>query len=766
MDVRLLPILSLILAAGPAHGADSGADLQERWHDEIWPIIDLNCIDCHGEGISKGEFDFEDYPDIASMQADRETWKRVRGHLQHHLMPPPDEWQPESAERQAIIDWIDAAVFPVDPDHPDPGRVTLRRLNRIEYQNTLRDLLGVDVEVIDLLPPDDTGYGFDTIGDVLTLSPAHLERFLEAARVALDAALHVQPMPFPRQVLAGSQLDGPGRRSEEGHFLSTNGEIQVSLPIPRPGRYRVEISASGSSGGGQAPRMLLRRDEETIREWFVEGPIGKPGPHHLEVHADGDSPLELQIAFTNDFHDPEETDPAQRDRNLLVHELRLVGPIDGPRLPKPESHRRIFGEAKEGQSDDDWALDVFRRFAHRAFRRPVDDTEIERYLHFVRLSRDQGQDTAHGIRLALEAMLVSPSFLYREEPQPEPDNADQIHLVDEHTLASRLSYFLWSTMPDERLLGLADEGRLREELDAEIDRMVGSPRFGEFVSHFPGQWLELRDVRNHQPSKRRFPDFKNRLLGDMRRETELLFGHLLRENRPMTELLDADYSFLNERLARHYGIEGVEGRGFRKVSLEDTPRRGLLGHGSFHLLTSFPVRTSPVLRGAFVLGNLLDTEPPPPPPNIPQLGRGKSAGRDLSLRQQMEKHREDPSCAACHALLDPIGFGLENFDADGTYRSEDRAGRPIDASGTLNSGREFVGADELRAILLEDHHEEFLRSVASKMLTYAIGRGTDWYDKPALDRIVRETTATDGGARTLLKALIRSTPFQYRRGDG
>lgn len=758
--MRTLPLLALFLAAGPTRGGD----LSARWEDDIWPILDLHCIDCHGEGISKGDFDLEDYPDIASMQADRETWKRVRTNLEHHLMPPPDEWQPERTDRQAVIDWIDAAVFPVDPAHPDPGRVTLRRLNRIEYQNTLRDLLGVEVKVIDLLPPDDTGYGFDTIGDVLTLSPAHLERFLEAARVALDQALHPEPMPFPRQLIAGPRLEGPGHRSETGHLLGANGEITASFPIATAGRYRVEILASGSQAGGEGPRMELRRDGETLREWSVEEPLGTPGNHRIELDAGSDAPLTLAVAFTNDRHDPEAEDPEQRDRNLLVHEIRLVGPIDGPRLPKPESHRRIYGERAVGESEDDWARGIFRRFARRAFRRPVDPGEADRYLHFVRLGREQGEDVAHGIRLGLEAMLVSPSFLYREEPQPEPDNAERIHLVDEHVLASRLSYFLWSTMPDERLLALAEEGRLRAELDAEIDRMVASPRFGEFVNHFTGQWLELRDVRNHRPAKRHYPDFDGRLLGDMRRETELLFEHLLRENRPATELLDADYSFLNGRLARHYGVADVRGPRFRKVSLQGTPRRGLLGHGSFHLLTSFPVRTSPVLRGAFVLENLLNTEPPPPPPNIPQLGSGKSGDRELTLRQQMEKHREDPSCAACHALLDPIGFGLEHFDADGSYRSEDRAGRPIDASGTLLSGRSFTGTDELRAILLQDHRDAFLRSVASKMLTYALGRGTDWYDKPALDAIV--TASAEGGFRDLLKALVQSTPFQYRRGDG
>ncbi|MGE9270807.1 MAG: DUF1592 domain-containing protein [Verrucomicrobiales bacterium] len=602
-------------------------DLDKEWEREVFPLLEYHCYDCHGDGLKKGELALDDFQSITDMQADRERWKRIRTHIDQRLMPPLDEEQPTPEERRTMVDWIDAAVFPVDPDHPDPGRVTLRRLNRIEYENTLRDLLGVTVQVKDQLPPDDSGYGFDNIGDVLTLSPAHLERLLATARLALDEALDRNPTP-----------------------------------------------------------------------------------------------------------------------------------------PHSKSHQAIFGERQQEESNESWATRIFKSFAKKAFRRPLDPGEAERYLHFISLAQDEGRSFEQGVRHGLEAILISPSFLFREEPQPEPDNPNHIHAVNEHTLASRLSYFLWSTMPDRELTQLADQGTLRENLDEQVDRMLSSPRARQFVDHFTGQWLQLRDLRATRPSNRAFPDFDQSLRGDMARETRMLFSHLVRHDRPITDLIDANYTFVNERLADHYGLAGVEGDEFQQVSLDSTPRRGILGHGSFLLVTSHPSRTSPVLRGKYVLENLLDMAPPPPPPNVPQLTSPKKHGNKLTLRQQMEKHRDDPGCASCHALMDPIGFGLQNYDADGSWRSEEH-GKPIDVSGELDGGLKFHGADELRSLLLHHYEEEFLRSVASKMLTYALGRGSDWFDKPAIDQIVNHTQANELGTRAMIRAVIDSVPFQYRRGD-
>ncbi len=754
--------LACLAASSAGLFAAPASDLDARWKSEVLPLVQTYCHDCHGDGMKEGELAIDRFDTIAEMQGNREVWKRIRDHIRHRLMPPPDEDQPDDAERAKILSWIDAAVFPVDPAKPDPGRVTLRRLNRIEYQNTLRDLLGVKVEVLHLIPPDDSGYGFDNIGDVLTLSPSHLERYLEASRIVLDEAVKPGEMPRPETTVPGRDLRGDGHRSEEGHYLFTGGVAETVFRPSRPGRYRITATACGTMGADTAPLMELHVEGGKRHEWSVAAPMDRPQEYSHELEFTGKEPLRIGLAFTNDFWDENFPDASRRDRNLMVNSVTITGPLDGPPPPKPESHRRILVDRQAGESDRDYALRVLQGFARKAFRRPVRPGEVERYLEFVDLAKSEGHE--HGIRLALEAMLVSPSFLYREEPQDRPGKAEEIERIDEHSLANRLSYFLWSTMPDSRLMDLADRGELRRSLHGEIDRMLADPRSGEFVSNFTGQWLRLRDVASSTPARREFPRFDPRLREAMRQETEMLFSHIVEQDLPMSTLLDAGFTFLNERLARHYGIPGVDGREFRKVEVADSRRHGILGHGSFHLLTSYPVRTSPVLRGKYVLENLLDTEPPPPPPNVPQLEPPSRHGDQLSLREQMEKHRENPDCSSCHALMDPIGFGLENFDASGAWRDHEN-GKPINAAGELADGRKFQGVEELRKVLVNDHRSDFHRSVASKLLTYALGRGLDWYDKPAIDRIVAETEAAKGSSRALIRAVIDSVPFQFRRGD-
>lgn len=756
--VLLASALPVLAAPAPV------AELEARWRDEVLPVVERYCYDCHGEGIREGELDLEDYPDIASMQADRERWKRIRGHLDQKLMPPVDEDQPSADQRALLLEWIDAAVFPVDPENPDPGRVTIRRLNRTEYENTVHDLLGIRTPLKDRLPPDDSGYGFDHIGDVLTLSPTHLDRLLETARIALDEALHPDPMPFPRRSVAGSELEGHGSKRGRNRWLTTNGTVGIDHHFAQAGPYRVQLRAGGTPGNRIAPAVELRIDGEPAGTIQVDAAVDQPSSYPLDIRVADRGKHRIELSFTNDFFDPELGPEEGRDRNLMIERLEVIGPLDGPRLPKPESHRRVHLEREPGEADPDYLRRVLHAFASRAFRRPLAGGELERYLGFATRMQAEGAGLEESIRIALEAMLVSPAFLFREEPQPDPDDPGSIHAIDEHALASRLSYFLWSTMPDERLRQLADQGRLRAHLDSEIERLLDSPRSDEFVRHFAGQWLQLRDLAVHFPSRRHFPGWNRSLRDDMRRETELLFRELIVSDLPVTTLLDADFTFLNGKLARHYGIDGVEGRDFRRVEVESPTRRGLLGHGSFLLVTSHPTRTSPVLRGKFVLENLLDTAPPPPPPNVPQLEPPSRHGGQLSLREQMERHREDPSCAACHALLDPIGFGLEGFDAIGRWRDEEN-GKPIDDEGQLASGERFAGPAELREILLRHHREEFLRSVASRMLTYALGRGTDWYDRPAIDRIIREASGQGESTRAMIRAVIHSVPFQFRRGD-
>jgi hypothetical protein len=742
------PFIHLIPASAIAMAGFSSAE-NHAYTTRILPILERYCYDCHADGLKKGGVTLDSHRDIQSLFADRDLWERVRTQIDFRLMPPPDEEAPGDAERGQLLAWIDDAIFPVDPDNPDPGHVTLRRLNRGEYRNTIRDLLGVGLDVDAILPPDDTGYGFDNIGDTLSLSPAHLERYFDAAEQALDLAVRTGPMPRERQ-------------SANGRFLTTHGEVGARFEVPRPGRYRVEITAGGTPGGDADPHMELRVGGRLLHAWDVTAKDSSPEVHAHVWQIEDAGRLHVSAAFTNDFYDENFPDPARRDRNLRIARIDLTGPLDGPPPQKPETHRRIFGEGRGSSPDEsasDYASRVIAAFAQRAFRRPVTDDEVRRFRDLA-LQR-AGGDIERGIRDALLAVLVSPSFIYREEATATASSAGGKSLVSEFALASRLSYFLWGSMPDERLLQLAAAGTLRENLSSETTRMLASAKSSSLVSDFAGQWLQIRDLDMITPDAGLFPQFDRRLAGDMRAETEYLIDHVIRGNLSVRTLIDADFTFLNERLAAHYGYPDISGGEFRKVPLA-SPRRGILGHASVLTLTSHPTRTSPVIRGKYILHNILNTPPPPPPQNVPPLEAGRGEGRNLPLREQLERHRADPACSSCHALMDPLGFGLENFDAIGRWRVSEN-GHRIDPAGTLADGRAFTGPAELLEILRQDPQDRFLRTAASKMLTYALGRGLEYYDRPAIDRIVSRAKEDDGRIHSLIHAVIQSVPFQYRR---
>jgi Protein of unknown function (DUF1592)/Protein of unknown function (DUF1588)/Protein of unknown function (DUF1587)/Protein of unknown function (DUF1585)/Protein of unknown function (DUF1595)/Ca-dependent carbohydrate-binding module xylan-binding/Planctomycete cytochrome C len=746
------------IAASAGGFAATQPELESAYHQEILPIFEKLCYDCHGDGRKKSGLALDDFGDIPSMIANREVWKNIRAHIDFRLMPPPDKISPSDAEREKLLTWIDDAVFAVDPSHPDPGHVMLKRLNRVEYENTIRDLLGVEIDAGEILPPDDTGYGFDNIGDVLTLSPVHLERYLAAARMALDLAVHPDPMTVQRTEISGKKIQGDGI-VVDGHLLFTNGQAFSKITFPGPGRYQIRVTASSDWGGSELSKCDIVLDGNILTTWEVPNAGKHTKTVTYEVSSDQEVTLRVAAFFTNDRWEPENPDPKQRDRNLTIHQIAVDGPLDGPPPPKPKTHQLIYGEQRSGQSSADYMKVVLKRFARRAFRRAVKDEEIERYFVFLSRSKKHGGDVQHAIRDALEAMLVSPAFLFREEPT-ELEGGRK--LISEYALASRLSYFLWSSMPDETLLALADAGKLRENLTREVQRMIASSQSSAFVVNFTGQWLQLRDMPGVSPSEEVFPNFDRLLVLDMRKETEMLVAEVMQHNLPVMTLLNADYTFLNQRLAEHYGMTNVQGDRFRKVSLVDTPRRGILNHGSFLTLTAYPDRTSPVRRGKYVLENILDTPPPPPPPNIPQLTGVNGHGEGEGLRQQMEKHRDDPKCSSCHALMDPIGFGLENFNALGTWRNQEN-GQLIDASGKLVTGQAFANMEQLRDIITRDHRKEFHRALASKMLTYSLGRGLDWYDRPTVDHIVMKAGGDDLRMISLIQAIVDSVPFQYRR---
>ncbi|MSU59216.1 MAG: DUF1592 domain-containing protein [Pedosphaera sp.] len=623
--IRLLVVLGF--TGHPAGGAPSTTEKADRaFTRELTPLFQKYCYDCHGNGKKKGGLALDTFKSLADVQAQRERWENLHENVRTSVMPPENKPQPTQTERDRITDWIERELFKLDPDHPDPGRVTIRRLNRAEYNNTVRDLVGVDLRPADDFPPDDSGYGFDNIGDVLSLPPMLMEKYFAAADKILDRALPTGPAPLP--------------------------------PLTAP-----------------------------MQRYFA----GSAGRHEAQA-------------------------------------------------------RTILGQ-----------------FTFRAWRRPVEVAELDRLMGLFKLARHQGETFEASVKLAMKAALVSPHFLFRGEIQSQPNQRDSVHPVNEFALATRISYFLWSSTPDDELLDLAKRGRLRKNLPAQVKRMLADARARALVENFAGQWLETRRLSTLQPDKKLFPDYDAALSAAMQRETEMFCESIVRENRSVLDFLSADYSFVNARLARHYGLAGVEGDEFRKVSLKGTPRRGVLTHASVLTLTSNPTRTSPVKRGKWVLENLLGTPPPPPPPDVPALD---DKGRKLTgtLREQMVQHRENPACASCHARMDPIGFSLENFNAIGAWREKDGDGA-VDASGTLVSGESFRGAAELSRLLAQNKRDNFLRCLSEKMLTFALGRGLEYYDRVATDRIVKQLKSGEARLGSLVLEVVNSAPFQMQRGD-
>jgi hypothetical protein len=595
---------------------------------QIKPLLVKYCTRCHGGRRPKGDIRLDAFSDEAAALKEHDVWERVAANLRSGDMPPAGKPRPTPAEMDLILGWIDRAVLAVDcGKERNPGRVTLRRLNRAEYNNTIRDLVGIRFRPADDFPSDDVGYGFDNIGDVLSLSPLLLEKYLAAAEKIVDLAF---------------------------------------------------------------------KDE-------------------------------------------------QARRRILIASPEKVGKKEAARL-------------------------ILREFARRAYRRPVHPGEVERLMRFVDLAQKNGESFEKGIRLALQAVLVSPHFLFRIERDPPPGRVGVVnsrmgnvngHYINDYELASRLSYFLWSSMPDEELFRLAEQKALRkgDNLERQVKRMLADPKAQALVDNFFGQWLQFRNLPTATPDPGVYPAFDEELRAAMLKETQLFVGAIIKEDRSILDFLDADFSFVNERLARHYGIAGVKGPEFRRVKLPPT-RGGILGQASILTITSNPTRTSPVKRGKWVLETIFNAPPPPPPPEAGQLNEDKQAVLSGSLRKRMELHRAKPMCAACHQRMDPLGFGLENFDGIGGWRDKDGQ-FPIDASGTLPGGQTFNGPKELRQILVKKQ-AEFRRCLAEKMLTYALGRGLEPYDRCAVEAITKAVAQHDNRFSSLVLAVVQSEPFLMR----
>ena len=744
------------------------AQIEERLKSQVQPFLQANCYRCHGNGKHKGDVALDKFTSLASIQSDRKTWNAVRDQLQQHDMPPKKAPQPPAGQVSMVLKFAADALNFVDASAPrDPGFVPIHRLNRNEYNNTIRDLVGVDFKPADDFPADDSGYGFDNIADVLSMSPLLAEKYLAAAEQVMDKAI-VTENPNRSRVTKyiGSNLSGGEAMPDEGHrILYSAGEITQQHHFVANGKYEFRIGAEADPAGAEPAKMKVTLGKKEIQTFEVADGRGHPKVYvfQTEVTA-GDH--KLKVAFTNDFYDPKASDPGKRDRNLIIDSIEIEGPIN---LPPPEpsevQKKLLFCGPADGESGEACASNIIRRFAGRAFRRPATGLEVGKLLALYRQARAQGDSFSEACRFALTAVLVSPQFVYRIELDPiaKPQTP---HAIDDYELATRLSYFLWSSMPDDELFQLASEHKLHQPavLDSQVKRMLADPRSQAFITNFAGQWLELRNLDVANPDPKQFPQFA-RLREDMRREGELFFQGIVCDDQSVLDLLDANYTFVNQRLARLYGIDGVSGNEFRRVEFtgeQAGQRGGVMTMAAVLTVTALPNRTSPVRRGKFILDQILGMPPPPQPPNVPPLEDKATDVAGISVRKRFEAHRANPACASCHVRMDPLGFSLENFDAIGRWRDHDGS-FPVDSSGKMPDGQTFSGPAGLRTVLLA-HKEQFLECFIEKLMTYALGRGTEGYDYPTIKEIA--TSAEQNGYRfsTLVNGIVHSDAFLKRRG--
>jgi cytochrome c551/c552 len=770
------PALVLILLAS-APGIATAASAS----DPKSSFVTTYCVGCHNDrqkvaGLSLEKLTRSEIGDHA------DVWETVLEKLQAREMPPAGLPRPPQTVQKQFTDWLESELDHAAAANPDPGHPTIHRLNRNEYSNAVRDLLGLDVKAGDSLPLDDSGYGFDNIGDVLTFSPVLLERYMSVASTisglavgSRDARPAINTFTPPREITTKGKPKRNDRISDDLPFGSAGG-ISVQYAFPADGDYVFKIRLPGSTVGfdddGAAPvgqvlelRSRISAGMHLVGATFVRSgavpelfaaPVGQrrgasasSSATQLDVRLDG---ARLKL-----YEIPE------GEHGPVITDLSIAGPYGTTGLGKTASRERIFVCMPAARNEEEpCARRILTLLARRAFRRPVNEDGLHSLLAVYQAGRAEGNFNS-GIELALRAILVSPDFLFRMEHDPAGAAAGSVHTISEVELASRLSFFLWSSIPDDQLLALAEQGKLKDPaiLEQQTERMLKDPKSRSFVTNFAGQWLYLRDLDSQRPDPDEFPDFDNALRDAFKKETELFFRSILRENRPVTDLISANYTFLNERLAQFYKIPGVYGPQFRRVELTNPNRFGILGQGSVLTVTSYPNRTSVVQRGKWVLENLLGTPPPPPPPNVPSLDAHGKDGK-LSMRQAMEQHRANPACASCHARMDPIGFALENYDGIGAWRDAEN-GLSIDPSGKLPDGSAFKGQAGLSRLLAGPYRNQFITTFTEKLMTYALGRGIEWYDKPSLRSIVREAAKQNSSIPAIINAIVKSPEFQMRR---
>ena len=859
-----LALLAWSMACALAGGAENRAAVE--FHQSIQPLLTEYCSDCHADGAKKGGVDFDIFKSDDAL-LNHELWSKVLKNVRAGLMPPEKKPRPSAEERAKLEQWIKYSAFGIDPQNPDPGRVTVRRLNRVEYRNTIRDLMGFDFKVEEELPPDDTGYGFDNIGDVLSISPLLLEKYMQAAEVIVAGAVpRVTRMVAEKAVPGAEFRQAEGKATGERLTYYEAAKVGHRFKAEQAGSYRlaleVEVLGQFDFDPGKC-RAVFKADDRELWQQEFGWQAGKKFKFEFEEKwAAGEHRLTLEL------HPLTPVEQKKNSLDLRITSVRVQGPTEEKHWVRPKNFELFFTQdpPESAVARRAYAREVLGRFVQRAYRRPVEERTLAKLVAIAEGGYAQpGKRFEDGIAQALVPVLASPRFLFRVEdveaavagaklgaPVSDPAsgggsnapgrkpalqfmgkagvrvNGASNHqpvtvsasLLDEYALASRLSYFLWSTMPDDELFRLAERHELRRNLDAQVKRMLADRRAEAFIQNFVGQWLQVRDVEgidinafvvlardsgeesdfnkrrqrfqelNAIPDEQKTPEQKAELQQmaetrrrrqnnrnkveldrDLRRalreETEMSFGYVMRENRSVLELLDANYTFLNERLAKHYALTNlnITGPEMRRVELPaGSPRGGVITHGSALIVTSNPTRTSPVKRGLFILDNILGVPPPPPPPDIPALEEAEKdlQGRQPTLKEVLALHRKDALCSSCHNRMDPLGLALENFNALGMWRDTERK-QPIEASGKLITGETFQDIREVKRVLATTHRLDFYRCLTEKMLTYALGRGVEYYDVEAMDRIVAQMDKDQGRFSALLTGIIESAPFQKRR---
>jgi len=768
------------------------------------------CVTCHNDRLRTAEFSL-DGVDLSDLGGHAEQWEKVINKFRTRTMPPVGRPRPDIETYDVLASWLESELDQYAADRPNPGRTeAFHRLNRAEYANAIRDLLVIDVDVNELLPADDIDqYGFDNMADVLTVSPALMDRYLSAARKIGRLALGEEPLGPATETYSVNILNVQDDRMGDDVPFGSRGGLGIRHYFPVDGEYDLAVTLHRNyvnyvRGMGSRHELEVRLDGDLVRSFTFGGEepdvtqapasyggnqFGDPEWEEYMLYADANmrvrfpataGPHVVSVTFVRRFTEPEGVlQPRQssfavavnemRDGNAAVDKVAVGGPYESHGPGDTPSRRAIFScqPATNSNSDEErCAQEILSGLARRAYRRPLEEFDVSTLMNFYRMGRS-GAGFDAGIQLALERLLISPDFLFRVERDPIDSDPGTIYALTDLEIASRLSYFLWSSGPDDELLALAERSRLNDPaiLEQQVMRMLADPRATALVQNFAGQWLYLRNLRGAVPDPLVFPEFDENLREAFAKETEMFVESLLREDTSVLDLLGADYTFVNERLARHYGIEGIYGSHFRRVSLDPDlaeRRGGIFGHGSLLTVTSYPNRTSPVLRGKWVLTNILGTPPPAPPADIPDLPDRGENGEAATVRDRLARHRESPACSVCHAPMDPLGLALENYDAVGQWRTTGEAELPIDASGNLPDGTVFEGPTGLRTLLLE-RRGQFVETFTEKLLAYALGRGPEYYDRPTVRAITRAAASDNYRWSSIIVGIVQSTPFRMRR---